>query len=91
MTAAELMASLGPRLSNTKLIVVANREPYIHLKRTEERPRRRGLLSWLGGRGREASVFVGGFVLHSWGWRRAVAGFGRVWRALAGSPACGCD
>ena len=33
MTSAELIATLGPRLSNTKLIVVANREPYIHVKR----------------------------------------------------------
>ena len=27
MNSSELMAALGPRLSNTKLIVVANREP----------------------------------------------------------------
>lgn len=46
------MATLGPRLSNTKLIVVANREPYIHLKPTEARSRR-GLLSWLGSRRRQ--------------------------------------
>ena len=48
MTATDLMAALGPRLSNTKLIVVANREPYIHVKRTEP-PRRRRLLSWFTG------------------------------------------
>ena len=48
MTASELMAALGPRLSNTKLIVVANREPYIHVKRTAA-PRRRGVLAWFGG------------------------------------------
>ena len=45
------MAALGPRLSNTKLIVVANREPYIHVKRTAA-PRRRGLLGWFTGRKR---------------------------------------
>jgi len=28
MNAAELISVLGPRLSNTKLIVVANREPH---------------------------------------------------------------
>jgi len=31
MTAAELMATLGPRLSNTQRIVVANREPFFVL------------------------------------------------------------
>ena len=45
MTAPELMAALGQRLGDTKLIVVANREPYIHVKRTVP-PQRRGLLSW---------------------------------------------
>ena len=48
MTAAELVSVLGPQLSRTKLIVVANREPYIHVKR-EPAPRR-GLRSWLGRR-----------------------------------------
>ena len=47
MTASELMATLGTRLSNTKLIVVANREPYIHLKQSVTKTRR-GLLSWFG-------------------------------------------
>ena len=37
MNAAELQAVLGPPLSNTKLIVVANREPYIHVKRRSRR------------------------------------------------------
>lgn len=49
MTASELMAALGPRLTNTKLIVVANREPYIHVRQAEA-ARRRGMLSWLVGR-----------------------------------------
>ena len=36
MTSAELVAALGDRLKNTQLVVVANREPYIHLRRTRE-------------------------------------------------------
>jgi trehalose 6-phosphate synthase len=52
MNASELMAALGPRLSNTKLIVVANREPYIHVKRTH--PAKDGWRSWFG-RGREST------------------------------------
>jgi trehalose 6-phosphate synthase len=55
MTASELMAALGPRLSNTKLIVVANREPYIHVKRTAA-PRRRGMLSWFTSRREQTSL-----------------------------------
>ncbi len=34
MTSAELLTALGDRLKHTHLIVVANREPYIHLHRT---------------------------------------------------------
>ncbi len=52
MNASELMAALGPRLANTKLIVVANREPYIHMKRVH--PARVGWRSWFG-RGRETT------------------------------------
>lgn len=62
MTAAELVSVLGPRLSRTKLIVVANREPYIHVKR--ETVPRRGLRSWLGRR-------VGGNALS---WMRPASG-----------------
>jgi trehalose 6-phosphate synthase len=47
MTASELVTLLGPRLSNTRLIVVANREPYIHAKRI--RQGRRGWRGWFGG------------------------------------------
>jgi trehalose 6-phosphate synthase len=36
MTAAELVAALGDRLRNTQLIIVANREPYIHVYQTRE-------------------------------------------------------
>ncbi len=32
MNAAELVAALGNRLKNTHLVIVANREPYIHVK-----------------------------------------------------------
>src|SRR5690606_38598526 len=52
MNSSELMAALGPRLSNTKLIVVANREPYIHVKHTQ--PARTGWRSWFG-RAREST------------------------------------
>jgi trehalose 6-phosphate synthase len=38
MTSADLLAALGDRLKHTQLIVVANREPYIHLWRTREHP-----------------------------------------------------
>jgi trehalose 6-phosphate synthase len=34
MTSAELVAALGDRLKQTHLIVVANREPYIHVQQT---------------------------------------------------------
>ena len=36
MTAAELVSALGDRLKNTQLIIVANREPYIHVRQTRE-------------------------------------------------------
>jgi trehalose 6-phosphate synthase len=55
MTAQELMTTLGARLGNTKLIVIANREPYIHLKRTEAKSRR-GILSWFGARRDETEI-----------------------------------
>jgi trehalose 6-phosphate synthase len=54
MTAQELMAVLGPRLSNTKLIVVANREPYIHVKQRQPRPR--GWRSWFSRKGDRAAL-----------------------------------
>ena len=54
MNAAELMSVLGPRLGSTKLIVVANREPYIHVKET--RPARRALLKWFGQPGERTTV-----------------------------------
>jgi trehalose 6-phosphate synthase len=40
MTSADLLAALGDRLKHTQLVVVANREPYIHLHRARERERR---------------------------------------------------
>ena len=47
MTSAELVAALGDRLKQTHLIVVANREPYIHVEQTRQR---RGVWAWLRGR-----------------------------------------
>ena len=46
MTAAQLGASITESLRGTRLIVVANREPYIHLHR---RRSARGMWSWLRG------------------------------------------
>ena len=43
MNAANLPAALGERLRDTRLIIVANREPYIHMKET--RPRS-GIRRW---------------------------------------------
>ncbi|MDH4062944.1 MAG: trehalose-6-phosphate synthase [Acidobacteriota bacterium] len=53
MTASELVSALGTRLSRTKLIVVANREPYIHVKQV--RPPRSGIAGLFGGRGERIS------------------------------------
>jgi trehalose 6-phosphate synthase len=36
MTSAELVSALGDRLKDTQLIIVANREPYIHLRNQRE-------------------------------------------------------
>src|SRR5262245_28870833 len=38
-----LPAALGERLRDTRLVIVANREPYIHAHETRQK---RGLLSW---------------------------------------------
>jgi trehalose 6-phosphate synthase len=53
MNSAELMAVLGPRLDGTKLVIVANREPYIHNRRTETR---RGLRAWFSRRREKTTV-----------------------------------
>ena len=47
MNAAQLESTLGDSLRGTRLIVVANREPYIHVRR---RRTARGLWNWLRGR-----------------------------------------
>ena len=47
MNAAELASVLGDSLRDTRLIVVANREPYSHLSKTQPA---RGLWNWLRGR-----------------------------------------
>ena len=46
MTAAQLQSSITESLRGTKLIVVANREPYIHIRR---RRNARGVWNWLRG------------------------------------------
>ncbi len=53
MNSAELVATLGDRLRDTRLIVVANREPYIHVHRTRAA---RGVWNWLRRRGEETAV-----------------------------------
>jgi trehalose 6-phosphate synthase len=74
MTSAELLASLGDELKNTQLIVVANREPYIHLRQVLNRPglwaRLRGVkpteeITWI----RPASGLVTALdpVMRAWG------------------------
>ena len=55
MNSAELLAALGNDLKHTRLVVVANREPYIHLHRTRQQ---RGFWAWLRGRQNEESVDV---------------------------------
>jgi trehalose 6-phosphate synthase len=47
MNAAQLVETLGAALRGTRLIVVANREPYIHVRRTQDA---RGVWNWLRGR-----------------------------------------
>jgi trehalose 6-phosphate synthase len=47
MTAAQLEATLNDALRGTRLIVVANREPYIHVRR---RRTARGFWNWMRGR-----------------------------------------
>ncbi|HXG86968.1 MAG TPA: trehalose-6-phosphate synthase [Vicinamibacterales bacterium] len=46
MTSAEMVAALGDRLKHTQLVVVANREPYIHLRQMREPS---GFWDWLRG------------------------------------------
>src|SRR5215213_11473425 len=46
MNAAQLGSTLGETLKGTRLIVVANREPYIHVRR---RRTARGVWNWLRG------------------------------------------
>jgi trehalose 6-phosphate synthase len=56
MTSAELVAALGDSLKSTQLVVVANREPYVHLWRTREQPR--GFWARLWGRRRQSKEEV---------------------------------
>ncbi|MEO8679285.1 MAG: trehalose-6-phosphate synthase, partial [Vicinamibacterales bacterium] len=54
MNSAQLVSTLGNGLRDTRLIIVANREPYTHVRRT--RPAR-GAWNWM--RGKRESVDVG--------------------------------
>lgn len=53
MDSAQLASVLGDSLRDTRLIVVANREPYIHVRKT--RPAK-GMMNWLRGRRETTSV-----------------------------------
>ncbi|MEW6320839.1 MAG: trehalose-6-phosphate synthase [Acidobacteriota bacterium] len=53
MNAAELVHALRVQLGGTRLVVVANREPYIHVRRVE---RQRGLWAKLRGRSQSTSI-----------------------------------
>jgi len=44
MTSIDLVRALADRLQDTKLVVVANRQPYVHVKHTIHR---KGVLPWL--------------------------------------------
>jgi trehalose 6-phosphate synthase len=50
MNAGDMIAALGDTLRNTRLVIVANREPYIHQHQVRAH---RGLLGWLLGRQQE--------------------------------------
>ena len=54
MTAAQLESTLTDSLRGTRLIVVANREPYIHMHR---RRSARGMWNWLRGRKETDEIF----------------------------------
>jgi trehalose 6-phosphate synthase len=54
MNSAQLVSALGDGLRDTRLIIVANREPYTHVRKT--RPAR-GVWNWM--RGKRQSVEVG--------------------------------
>src|SRR6478736_2730411 len=53
MNAAQLASTLSGTLRGTRLIVVANREPYIHVRRTRNA---RGLWNWMRGRKEQEAV-----------------------------------
>jgi len=53
MNAAQLASTLSGSLRGTRLIVVANREPYIHVRRTRNA---RGIWNWIRGRKERETV-----------------------------------
>ena len=56
MNATQLEATLNDSLRGTRLIVVANREPYIHIRR---RRSARGMWNWLRGRRETEAIECG--------------------------------
>jgi len=90
MNSAELLSSLGDELKNTQLIVVANREPYIHLRNVINKPslwaRLRGAkpteeITWM----RPASGLVTALdpVMRAWGGTWVAHGSGNADRQSA--------
>ena len=53
MTSADLVRTMADRLRDTKLVVVANRQPYVHEKRVSER---KGLKRWVLGQGEKVRI-----------------------------------
>src|SRR5687767_15405123 len=53
MTSADLVRTMADRLRDTKLVVVANRQPYVHEKQVTERT---GLRRWLLRQGDKVSI-----------------------------------
>ena len=53
MTSADLVRTLADRLRDTKLVVVANRQPYMHVKHTMQRT---GVMRWLMRQGDKVSI-----------------------------------
>src|SRR5262245_39505194 len=53
MTSADLVRTMADRLRDTKLVVVANRQPYVHEKRVTER---KGLKRLVLGQGEKVRI-----------------------------------
>jgi trehalose 6-phosphate synthase len=93
MTSADLVSSLADRLARTRLVIVANREPYIHVKRRvveppglwgklrRARPTEREEVTWM----RPASGLVTALdpVMRTWGGTWVAHGSGSADRETA--------